>query len=408
MGESSVNRYISDLCRGCRCVELDLWDGADGEPEIYHGHTLTSRILARDVLDAIATWAFKASPFPLILSLENHLSAAQQCVMATLLRECLGDALLEQAPLGDGGAHARALPSPHELRGKIIVKCSGAPLGAATARLPSGDGDGTLDDYEGALDDYEGDDDEDDDDGIVGGLMSALGASSMNLGSSSLHLGASSLHLGASSMNLGAPPPPPRPRPPPPPPPPPSDTHPEVDASSGGLCHACFGVPDVVSSGGAHAAAVSRRLLAPPPKKTKPAKLTPELAALAALSGVKVHAFEENDARFEGGERGAWHMASFSEAKVVHFTAAAKPSEWSRYNARQLSRVYGARARGARRGRGRLTWLAPPLAQIPLGLARRLVQLLAARRVGPRRAACRAQLPDSRHRDAPQRRQVCR
>ena len=28
------------------------------------------------------------------------------------------------------------------------------------ARLPSGDGDGVLDDYEGALDDYEGDDDE--------------------------------------------------------------------------------------------------------------------------------------------------------------------------------------------------------------------------------------------------------
>ena len=70
-----------------------MWDGADGEPEIYHGHTLTSRIMARDVLDAIATWAFKASPFPLILSLENHLSAAQQCVMATLLRECLARCL---------------------------------------------------------------------------------------------------------------------------------------------------------------------------------------------------------------------------------------------------------------------------------------------------------------------------
>ena len=43
--KSSVNRYISDLCKGCRCVELDCWDGDNGEPIIYHGHTLTSKIL---------------------------------------------------------------------------------------------------------------------------------------------------------------------------------------------------------------------------------------------------------------------------------------------------------------------------------------------------------------------------
>lgn len=43
-------RYINDLCKGCRCVELDCWDGDDGEPIIYHGYTLTGRIRFEDVI----------------------------------------------------------------------------------------------------------------------------------------------------------------------------------------------------------------------------------------------------------------------------------------------------------------------------------------------------------------------
>jgi phosphatidylinositol phospholipase C delta len=44
-GPSSVNRYINDVIKCCRCVELDCWDGDGGEPIIYHGFTLTSKIL---------------------------------------------------------------------------------------------------------------------------------------------------------------------------------------------------------------------------------------------------------------------------------------------------------------------------------------------------------------------------
>jgi hypothetical protein len=31
-------------------VELDCWDGDDGQPIIYHGHTLTTKISFREVV----------------------------------------------------------------------------------------------------------------------------------------------------------------------------------------------------------------------------------------------------------------------------------------------------------------------------------------------------------------------
>uniref|UniRef100_A0ABK0KWG6 Phosphoinositide phospholipase C n=1 Tax=Rattus norvegicus TaxID=10116 RepID=A0ABK0KWG6_RAT len=93
-GQSSVEGYIRALKRGCRCVEVDTWDGPDGEPVVYHGRTLTSRILFKDVLATLAQYAFQSSDYPLILSLDNHCTWEQQKTMAHHLIAILGEQLL--------------------------------------------------------------------------------------------------------------------------------------------------------------------------------------------------------------------------------------------------------------------------------------------------------------------------
>lgn len=53
--------FLAGGCNVCVFFAVDCWDGPDGMPVIYHGHTLTTKIKFSDVLNTIKEHAFVTS-----------------------------------------------------------------------------------------------------------------------------------------------------------------------------------------------------------------------------------------------------------------------------------------------------------------------------------------------------------
>jgi len=120
---SSVEMYMNALYRGCRCLELDIWDGDhDGSrpiPVVWHGHTMTSKIKFRDIIQCLKVFLnFHPETYPLILSFENHCSIPFQKIMAKDLINILGDLLYVPSEV----SLFSKLPSPEDLRGLVVIK----------------------------------------------------------------------------------------------------------------------------------------------------------------------------------------------------------------------------------------------------------------------------------------------
>ncbi len=211
-GKSSTEPYSNALLRGCRCVEIDVYDGKESdaesetsesssssdsssdeetkprrraapkpaptpapapaaatatttasapptapstapaagppetnvaaqnatqgpEPVVVHGIAFTSKIPFREVCRAIKDNAFVTADTPLLISLEVHCSPVQQSKMVTIMQEAWGEFLL---PLPKGDPNELPLPSPAEMRRKIVVKVKYAPA-QPQSPLPAGD-----------------------------------------------------------------------------------------------------------------------------------------------------------------------------------------------------------------------------------------------------------------------------
>lgn len=100
-------------------------EGEKPEPRVLHGYTLTKEVSFRAVCNAIRESAFVVTDLPVIVSLEVHTGQEQQEVMAEIMKETWKGLLVDdpEAP----GKPIDRLPSPDQLRKKILIKVKWTP-----------------------------------------------------------------------------------------------------------------------------------------------------------------------------------------------------------------------------------------------------------------------------------------
>ncbi|KAJ7959822.1 Phosphoinositide phospholipase C [Quillaja saponaria] len=115
--DCSVVPIIKALNRGVRVVELDLWPNSTKDNvHVLHGRTLTSPVELIKCLKSIKVHAFAASPYPVIITLEDHLTSDLQAKVAEMLTQTFGDMLFH--PKSES---LKEFPSPDKLKYRIII-----------------------------------------------------------------------------------------------------------------------------------------------------------------------------------------------------------------------------------------------------------------------------------------------
>ncbi|XP_061351665.1 phosphoinositide phospholipase C 2-like isoform X3 [Gastrolobium bilobum] len=108
---------INALRRGVRVIELDIWPNASKDDvEVLHGRTLTTPVELVRCLRSIKEHAFVASEYPLVITLEDHLTRNLQAKVAEMVTQIFGDILFSPSTEG-----LKEFPPPESLKKRIII-----------------------------------------------------------------------------------------------------------------------------------------------------------------------------------------------------------------------------------------------------------------------------------------------
>ena len=122
-GLSDPKMYSFAILNGYRLVELDCYNGEEDDIIVTHGYTLVTKLKLEDILIELRENGFKNSPYPIILSIENHLDDKHQQIMAKKLKKYLIDLYI--FPID---SPPETIPTLEELKYKFIIKCGGNRL----------------------------------------------------------------------------------------------------------------------------------------------------------------------------------------------------------------------------------------------------------------------------------------
>ncbi|XP_028803760.1 phosphoinositide phospholipase C 2 [Neltuma alba] len=108
---------VQALQRGVRVIELDIWPNATKDDvDVLHGRTLTAPVELIKCLRSIKEHAFSASEYPLVITLEDHLTPNLQAKVAQMVTQTFGDILFSP-----GTECLKEFPSPESLKRRIII-----------------------------------------------------------------------------------------------------------------------------------------------------------------------------------------------------------------------------------------------------------------------------------------------
>ncbi|XP_044509248.1 phosphoinositide phospholipase C 2-like [Mangifera indica] len=115
--DCSDGPIIQALQRGVRVIELDIWPNSKKDNvDVLHGGTLTAPVELIRCLKSIKDHAFVESEYPVVITLEDHLTPDLQAKVAEMVTQTFGDILFTP-----GSEILKEFPSPESLKRRIII-----------------------------------------------------------------------------------------------------------------------------------------------------------------------------------------------------------------------------------------------------------------------------------------------